>query len=418
MKKFRIITILAALTLAFAALALTGCKKGLNLGNLGYSAKVVYDFDGETQTGLGKRTFYYKPLTPIIKPDTDLSADIVIKEPAGYHFNGWYSAQVDEDGNPIKDGSGKYILSAEPWDFETGYSGEKNSVIYLVATWARNYTFTIDVGEEARNAGVTNTVLDHYSKPGPVSKPGGVGPKWGGHTFYYYYSDPNDDTSRIYDSDWSNIVISDENPAVTVYVKWLEGNWTIVTDKQQIKSLSPRVNYYLDDDIDFSDSKGNPTEMKGAKNYDGIFEGNGHKITNFKCTVSASPIPGETVSNECGLFASFGDNGVVRNVIFENCTVEVSLNVQQDSGHYYVGFLCGKVSKDTKLSAFTGIKFKDCVLNVQRNAQAVDYSVSLGTGNYFGIFGEVADRKNDEFVIGDGDCGITVKLDNEIQNKE
>ena len=78
MKKFRIITILAALTLAFAALALTGCKKGLNLGNLGYSAKVVYDFDGETQTGLGKRTFYYKPLTPIIKPDTDLSADIVI----------------------------------------------------------------------------------------------------------------------------------------------------------------------------------------------------------------------------------------------------------------------------------------------------------------------------------------------------
>ena len=50
MKKFRIITILAALTLAFAALALTGCKKGLNLGNLGYSAKVVYDFDGETQT--------------------------------------------------------------------------------------------------------------------------------------------------------------------------------------------------------------------------------------------------------------------------------------------------------------------------------------------------------------------------------
>lgn len=415
MKKFRIITILAALTLACAALALTGCKKGLNLGNLGYSAKVVYDFDGETQTGLGKRTFYYKPLTPIIKPDTDLSADIIIKEPAGYHFDGWYSAQVDEDGNPIKDGSGKYILSDEPWDFETGFSGEKNSVLYLVATWARNYTFTIDVGEEARNAGVSNTVLDHYSQPGPVSKPGGVGPKWGGHTFYYYYSDPNDDTSRIYDSDWSNIVISDENPDVTVYVKWLEGNWTIVTDKQQIRSLSPRVNYYLDDDIDFSNSKGEPTEMKGAKDYNGIFEGNGHKITNFKCTVSASPIPGETVSNECGLFASFGDNGVVRNVIFENCTVEVSLNVQQDSGHYYVGFLCGKVSANTKLSAFTGIKFKDCVLNVQRNAQAVDYSVSLGTGNYFGIFGEVADRKNDEFVIGDEDRGITVKLDNEIQ---
>ena len=416
MKKFRIITILAALTLAFAALALTGCKKGLNLGNLGYSAKVVYDFDGETQTGLGKRTFYYKPLTPIIKPDTDLSADIIIKEPAGYHFDGWYSAQVDEDGNPIKDGSGKYILSDEPWDFETGFSGEKNSVLYLVATWARNYTFTIDVGEEARNAGVTNTVLDHYSQPGPVSKPGGLGPKWSGHTFYYYYSDPNDDTSRIYDSDWSNIIISDENPDVTVYDKWLVGTWTIVTDKQKISNLSPRVNYYLDADIDFSNSKGEPTEMKGAKNYNGIFEGNGHKIMNFKYTVSASPIPGETVSNECGLFASFGNDGVVRNVTFENCTVEVSLTVQQDSAHYYVGFLCGRVSADTKLSGFTNIKFKDCVLDVKRLAQAIDYDVSLGRGNYFGIFGDVADRENDEFVIGDDDCGITVKLDNEIQN--
>lgn len=416
MKKFRIITILAALTLAFAALALTGCKKGLNLGNLGYSAKVVYDFNGETQTGLGKRTFYYKPLTPIIKPDTDLSADIIIKEPAGYHFDGWYSAQVDEDGNPIKDGSGKYILSDEPWDFETGFSGEKNSVLYLVATWARNYTFTIDVGEEARNAGVSNTVLDHYSQPGPVSKPGGLGPKWSKHTFYYYYSDPDDDTSRIYDSDWSNIIISDENPDVTVYVKWLVGTWTIVTDKQKISNLSPRVNYYLDADIDFSNSKGEPTEMKGAKNYNGIFEGNGHKIMNFKYTVSASPIPGETVSNECGLFASFGNDGVVRNVTFENCTVEVSLTVQQDSAHYYVGFLCGRVSADTKLSGFTNIKFKDCVLDVKRLAQAIDYDVSLGRGNYFGIFGDVADRENDEFVIGDDDCGITVKLDNEIQN--
>lgn len=416
MKKFRIITILAALTLAFAALALTGCKKGINLGNLGYSAKVVYDFDGETQTGLGKRTFYYKPFTPIIKPDTDLSADIIIKEPAGYHFDGWYSAQVDEDGNPIKDGSGKYILSDEPWDFETGFSGEKNSVLYLVATWARNYTFTIDVGEEARNAGVSNTVLDHYSQPGPVSKPGGLGPKWSKHTFYYYYSDPDDDTSRIYDSDWSNIIISDENPDVTVYVKWLVGTWTIVTDKQQISNLSPRVNYYLDADIDFSNSKGEPTEMKGAKNYNGIFEGNGYKIMNFKYTVSASPIPGETVSNECGLFASFGNDGVVRNVTFENCTVEVSLTVQQDSAHYYVGFLCGRVSADTKLSGFTNIKFKDCVLDVKRLAQAIDYDVSLGRGNYFGIFGDVADRENDEFVIGDDDCGITVKLDNEIQN--
>lgn len=408
MKKFRIITILAALTLAFAALALTGCKKGINLGNLGYSAKVVYDFDGETQTGLGKRTFYYKPFTPIIKPDTD-SADIKIEEPAGYHFNGWYSVQVDEDGNPIKDGSGKYILSDEPWDFETGFSGEKNSVLYLVATWARNYTFTIDVGEEARNAGVSDIVLVHYSQPGPVSKPGRL-LKWNGHTFYYYYSDPDDDTSRIYDSDWSNIIISDENPDVTVYVKWLVGTWTIVTDKQQIKSLSPRTNYFLDADIDFAG-----TEMKGSRDYNGIFEGNGHKITNFQYTIYVNPIPGETVSNEYGLFTSFGDNGLLRNITFENCAIEMYLSAQQESEHYYVGFLCGNVGTNTKLSAFTGIKFKDCILSVKRNSKTKNYDVSLGTDNYFGIFGEVADRKNDEFVIGGEDRGITVKLDNEIQ---
>ena len=55
------------------------------------------------------------------------------------------------------------------------------------------------------------------------------------------------------------------------------------------------------------------------------------------------------------------------------------------------------------------------MLDVKRLAQAIGHDVLLGADNYSGIFGEVAGRKNDEFVIGDEDRGITVKLDNEIQ---
>lgn len=407
-KKLKITTILAVIALAFCALGITGCSDAFSPYRKGYTAKVVYDFGGGVYDNLGVRTFYYQPETPIIKPEASKSAIIDAPSVAGSHIGNWYLAEVDAEGEPVKGADGKFILSAEPWDFAKGRSGTKDSVLYLVAEWAKNYVFTIDVGEEARADGVENKVDESYSKAGPLSKPGGSAPKWKGHTFHYYYTDKNDDSTRIHDDDWEKLVIDDDNPEITVYVKWLTGNWTVVTDRAQIQNLSPKMNYLLEADIDFADSNGNPTALGGTSSYTGVFDGAGHTIKNFKTSVRAP----KGAADQIGLFASFGKGGCIKNVTFENCVVEASLMGQQESETYTVGFLCGNLFARTDSSAFTGIKFVGCVLDVYKRSYAENYDLKLGNNDYFGVFGNVEDGK---FTINAADRGLTVKVNGRIK---
>lgn len=420
MKKFRIITILAALTLAFAALALTGCSNPFDPHRKGYTVKVVYDFNVYDYDVKDKdpRVYFCKPDTPIIKPEQKSSL-LSIPSVEGMHVIGWKVVETDEDGNPQRDTDGNFVIS-DSVDFSTIRTGEKNSVLYLLAIWGKNYTFTIDVGEDARQGGVENNVDTSYSTPGTLAKPGGSAPTWKGHTFYYYYSDPNDDTSRIYDEDWETIEINDENPNVTVYVKWLEGNWVVVTESSQLEVLESNMNYILDNDIDFA-IYGNgadkaPTaymSMGGARLYSGTFEGNGYTIRNFVSKVEAS---GNNASDAVGLFSSFGNGGCIKNVTFENCTVSANLMARQESERYYVGFFCGNLMSRTDPSAFTNIKFVGCELSITTISTAKDYDVIVGESDYFGVFGQVG---KGGFVLADENRGITVKINNEIktQNK-
>lgn len=422
MKKFRIITILAALTLAFAALALTGCSNPFDPHRKGYTVKVVYDFnvyDYDVETAKQKSILLYKPDSPIIQPEDSMSATLGVPAVKGMHIIGWKLVETDENGNPIKGSDGNFVLSGDV-DFSTIKTGEKNSVLYLLATWGKNYTFTIDVGDEARQAGVENKVDTSYSTAGTLAKPGGSAPTWKGHTFYYYYSDPNDDTSRIYDEDWETIEINDDNPNVTVYVKWLNGDWTVVTESSQLEVLRSNMNYLLDNDIDFA-IYGNgadqaPTSymsMGGVRLYSGIFDGNGYTIKNFVSKVEAT---GNNASDAVGLFPSFAKGGCIKNVTFENCTVSVNLMARQESERYYVGFFCGNLMSRTDASAFTNIKFVDCELSITTISTAKDYEVIVGESDYFGVFGQVG---GSGFVLADENRGITVKINNEIktQNK-
>lgn len=422
MKKFRIITILAALTLAFAALALTGCSNPFDPHRKGYTVKVVYDFnvyDYEVEDKYKKpRVYFYKPDTPIIKPEQKSSL-LNLPPVNGVHVIGWKVVETDENGNPQKDIDGNFMVSDDV-DFSTMRTGEKNSVLYLLAIWGKNYTFTIDVGEDARQDGVENNVDTSFSAAGTLVKPGGSDPTWEGHTFYYYYSDPDDDTSRIYDDDWEKIEINDENPNVTVYVKWLEGDWTVVTESSQLEVLESNMNYLLDNDIDFA-VYGNgadqaPTSymsMGGVSMYSGIFDGNGYMLKNFVSKIEAS---GNNASDAVGLFPSFAKGGCIKNVTFENCTVSVNLMARQESERYYVGFFCGNLMSRTDPSAFTDIQFVDCELSITTRGTAKDYTVIVGESDYFGVFGQVG---KSGFVLADENRGITVKINNEIktQNK-
>ena len=77
-----------------------------------------------------------------------------------------------------------------------------------------------------------------------------------------------------------------------------------------------------------------------------------------------------------------------------------------------LGFLCGNLFARTDSSAFTGIKFVGCVLDVYKRSYAENYNLKLGNNDYFGVFGNVEDGK---FTINAADRGLTVKVNGVIQ---
>lgn len=388
--KRKIIPVLAALCLLCAALA-AGCNNKFDPLKEGYTATVVYyandKADGEGvfpgANGATVRTFRYKPNTPVMKPGSSKFPEPIV---SGAHVSGWHIAKVGEDGLPIKDENGNFVLEEEIFDFSAGRSGGDDSVIYLVAVWSKNYKFTVDVGEAARAAGVADIVNENYSEAGSVSKPG-IDPEWHGHTFYYY---KDKDGNRIYDSDWENIVLDDEHTEVTVYAEWLDGIWTIVTEKSELSAIGGASNYVLDADIDFGRYENGVLVRRGLFNgafkFRGKFFGNGHTIKNFEYTTQNNTIDEDTGS--AGAFF-FKDNGCIYDVKFENCVVNAKLNLLGVQT-YTVGFIAGTVSGD--MSRFYGLSFKDCQLVISTQAEFV-----AGQNGYAGVFGK---------IIGDGEFSV------------
>ncbi len=405
MKKIKLKAILISALCLLCLFAATACEESYDPLKDGYTATVIYDFNGEQFDDIQSKTYRYKPDTPIIEPSTELNAvGLIAPSKKGYHISGWYTAETDENNEPIKV-EGKYQLSEETWDFDSDRSGGENSLIYLVARWSKNYTFTVDVGEDARNAKVEDKVNTNYSKASGLSRPG-IDPKWTGHTLYYYYyyekdgkpvlKDEGGKKTRIYDSTWDTLVISDETPEITVYVEWLEGDWVIVTSASELGKykVKSNKNYILDNDIDF-----NGSDFSGIQAFKGTFDGNGYTIKNF--VHSESPSSGE----EFGLF-SFTGSGTVKNLTFENCTVSYSFSILPPSGKFSVAFMS---ANGGDVSRFADLNFVGCALNVSTSSRATDAEFNFGKGDTFGVFGKINDGTN--IGYGDKGCDVAVYVD-------
>lgn len=408
MKKSRLTILLAICAVTMFAAALAGCSTSFDPVKEGYTVTVTYNSDGgkySNNDATGIKTFRYKPGSVIMEPGvTNSEFQRPTKE--GYNVRYWYVCELDENGAPKQDENGKYVLSDTPWNFATDRTGEDNTNIYLVAHWSKNYLFTVDVGEAARADGVENLVFNNYSEPSKLSEPG-VPPTWAGHTLLYYKTA---DGERI--SSFSNLYISDENPEITVYVEWLEGVWKIITTSHDFgDAIDSYGSYYLDDDIDFGvyNDRGEMTgkgPFLGAVNFEGRFEGNGHTIKNFSCVKEVR----DTATTFAGLF-SFRGEGYMRNVKFENCSVEVSLFRDQQDG-YRVGFIAGRMTNAAALNNFAGLEFVNCELNITREGFAKENNVNVyvGEDGYKGVFGMIADGAS--FTVPADKLGITINIDN------
>lgn len=391
----------------FSALALAACAQGFDPDAHGYTVLVVYDANGGRYSNAdteGVKRCKYLPAVNIMRPGGQNGENKQFPQPTreDMHVRAWYPAELNADGNPVKNADGSYVLAAEPWDFGSDVlPDDPDARLYLVAVWSMNYSFTVDVGEEARAAGVENIVSTDYDTAGPVSVPG-FPPEWSGHTFHYYRTEDGKRLSTA--ADWAEITVSDETPDVTVYVEWLTGEWKIVTGADDLREMDATTNYYIDDDIDFGKYDGDGNLISNGtwnpvRYYSGEFRGNGHTISNFVCDFRQS---GKTERNG-GLF-SFRSSGFIRDVNFVNGRVNVNYNIDNPAG-FNAGFLAGDVSQ-AKLEKFAGLSFRGCTLAVSLAGAVSDAEVLTGTGNHAGIFGKIGETQ--VFVPAEGSETVAV----------
>lgn len=403
LRKTKIKVILSLLAVLLLCSAVAACSDTFLPEENGYTATVIYDA-GEGRFGpsdtTGIRTFKYKPGVSIIEPGGEQNTQISAPTRTDMHVSAWYPVQLDESGNPRKDGSGAYILEESPWDFSSmRLPDEDGCKLYLSAHWSMNYKLIVDVGEDARADGVENKEYTDYDKAGPVSQPG-IAPRWDGHTFYYYYylNAEQEEVRLSSSSDWAQLVLTDETPEITVYVRWLEGEWTIINRSSQLNWQEfDEGNYILDADIDLGG------KSFRFDDFTGVFEGNGHTISNI--TVEDS----RNASAEQSMF-TFGEGGILRNVVFENVTYSVTLTyaLSGEEPSYYIGLLAGN-AEGLNLENLSGIAFVGCSINVSSFGSAYGIPVQYGQGtSYEGIFGALGEGQSYTPAAGSEPVTVTV----------
>lgn len=349
--------LLAILVLSFVLL-FSACssnreqKKLDQLEQDGYVYKVTIDFCGGTAGGNEKQLYYTKANSLMFTPGASgTNTEGPIR--SGYHVKEYYIKEEAADGSETE----------RAWDFDKDRVTED---LTLYCRWAKNYSVRICYGEDF--AQILNVSVSDENPS--VSK--FTAPKWEGHTLIGYYYDEAYTQPVTFPYTHAH---DDANPAETVYAKFIEGNYRVVSKPSDLKSVSAGANYYLLNDIDM----GEVGKVSFPDTYSGTFLGNGHKILNL--TVEKNQTKSGTAY---GLFNRLAGGAVLRDVTFENLQVKVNLNNQQNQMLLQLGALAGLCDDDVTVENVTmsGTFTYDC--NNRQNLTGKIESVSS-------IFGDAPD---------------------------
>ena len=236
-----------------------------------------------------KINFAYHPGTYIIDP-TELPNYEISRN--GYVFTGWYKTAECNPG--------------DEWDFKNTLFNEKTLTLYAGWKPAINYTYTLYY-TDAEGKAVKLGTYD-VAAGATFSDWLGYADTRDGYTPYGYYTDAALTTA------WNSATVhpgGDVDLDIPVYVNYIVGEWIIVDSYAKLTGAVSQGNVYITADIDCAGG------AFSVGDFDGIFEGNGHKITNF--TVSRRGTAKEPAS---AIFNTLSKNADVRNVVFENVTFD------------------------------------------------------------------------------------------------
>lgn len=382
----------------------------------GYNVVVRYDTNGGTFNNdptFGITDYY--PYTVIedskklIQPGKgrgDLASSTSTLERPGYEFIGWYLEEaprfdgdtpLDEAGNPCTPEEQGLTFNGL-WDFDTRLcreedfervEDEKGLVSYemtLHAAWRPYFTFTIyreGTAEELAAKGEEDTAPEGwitmsrveiaektFELPNwdPQSNKGELDYKkmaeWDGHTLDAMYGDAGktivyaqDHMTDIQTPTLEHRGVEDKEHGVAydidfpIFTEWREGEWyRIANIKQFERAFSTTACLEIVEDLDC-------TELSGWAGGALAFSG---QIVSAKKTegkivpVKISHLSYRQVTNTAGgVFGSLTENAVIRNIAFEDITLEIDKGSSRMIEFGYFGLLAGTIDENCTIEGVT-----------------------------------------------------------------
>ena len=242
-------------------------------------------------------------------------------------------------------------ITSENYNFEGWYNGEEKistvkrgsaGNLTLLAKWTPK-TFNIQY-KEVEGAS-NNNQLTYQTNDNTITL---NSPTKSGYTFLGWYTDKNY-TNKISE------IKSGSSGDITLYAKWVEGSYTVISNASDLKNISTKSNYILVDDIDLNGNEWTPIGTSYSA-FNGIFNGNGYSISNFKITKAQEYV---------GFFAK--NSGTIKNLTLNNFTIEISSDIDID-----VGGLVGYDYKGT---------ISNCCANGKISVNSYKVSAGILVGN-------------------------------------
>lgn len=298
----------------FALLALTLCACNPTVSHSGI--KVVFMLEGGSyQNGKDAIIQYYnfpEGSRQLIKP---LGYDYVTGDYdeeksgltyQGYVLDGWYKT---------KNADGTY---SDEWNFDVDTVDENGVTLY--AKWVDKISYEYEIYDfDTREKISTKTVNEG------VSFNDRYVPNRSGYTYLEKY----DGSGNVWGSQSPRPTA--ENPVVPVYVKYVQGDYTVVKTASDLVVAASQSNksIYLFNDVD----------LGGAEicftNFTKEFRGNGHTVSNFKVKYEAgksglTPDFDDDSKNSLAISLFVSPNGAnIHDVNFTNVTVNVETTFSQ-----------------------------------------------------------------------------------------
>lgn len=208
----------------------------------------------------------------------------------GYTMSGWYN--------------GNTLVSNGKWNIADD--------VTLTTKWtANNYTITLDPNGGSVSSTTINIAYgENYTLPVPTNT-------YGAFKGWYYGDE------KVTDATGKSLAPYTYTSNITLTTNWIEE----ISTAEQLKAIANGLNghYKLVADIDLENEEWSPIG-NSTNSFTGVFDGNGHTISNFK------------ISTQKGYIGLFGYNkGTIKNLTITG----TDINIPAVSQNSYVGAIAG-----------------------------------------------------------------------------